>query len=124
MNATVCGALVALLLAGLGAGCKPLPRAYCELGGECDEATGFLDPVPGSSSDSVDVCTVNQETLLKALRANREEVCHQLADAFEAYWACAVDEGCDAFDVTEPECKDELEEVGNLKQEAGNRCNE
>lgn len=124
MNATVRVALAALLLAGLGAGCKPVSRAYCELGGECDEATGIFDPVPGSSSDSVDVCTVNQETLLQALRANREEVCHQLADAYEAFWACAVEEGCDAFDVTEPECKDELEEVGDLRQKAGNRCNE
>lgn len=114
---------VALLGATLG--CSNLPRAYCEQGGKCDDLTGlFFDPVPGSSDDSVDVCTVNQETLLAVYRSNSEDICHQIADAFERYMACVAEESCDAFKIDEPECKDEFDDVQDLRNEADNRCNE
>lgn len=104
---------------------NPAAGAYCDLGAECDEVTGlFLDPVVGSSDDSAAVCAVNQETFLAALRANSEEVCHEMAAAWEAYMACAIEEGCEAFEIDEAECKDELDDYQDLRDDAGNRCNE
>jgi hypothetical protein len=114
-------ALLSTLLACSGFGPE---RAYCETAGDCDDGFGLFDPVQGSSDDSVDVCTVNQETNIAALRANSEEVCHDLADAWQAYMLCAVEEGCDAFNPLEPECNDELEDVADLSNDAGNRCSE
>ena len=67
---------------------------------------------------------MNQETFLSALRANGEDVCHEMAAAWEAYMQCAVEEGCDAFQLNEPECKDELDDYSDLRDDAGNRCNE
>ncbi len=101
-------------------------NAYCDLGAECDDGFEgiFLDPVPGSSDDSAGVCAANQQTLLNALRANREEVCHEAAAAWEIWMACAVEEGCDAFRIGEPECKDELDDYTDLLEDADNRCNE
>lgn len=112
------------LLAGL-TGCTNLPQAYCEVGGDCDDPTGlFFDPVLGSSSDSVGVCAVNVSTELSAYRANSEDICREVADAREAYLACVIEEGCDAFRLEEPECKDEYEDWQDLLSEAQNRCNE
>jgi hypothetical protein len=106
-------------------GCNPATRAYCEMGGECDDFAGLLlDPVPGSSDDSVDVCTVNADTTLSALRANSEAICSEMATALEAFMICVGEEGCDAFDITENECKDEWEDYQDLRGDADNRCNE
>lgn len=116
----------ALLFAALAlVGCNGLSNQYCELGAECDDNSGFLlDPVPGNSDDSAAVCAVNQQTFVDTLRANSEDVCHEIATAWEAWMACAIEEECDAFRIGEPECKDELEEYAELVDEAGNRCNE
>lgn len=108
---------------GLLAGCPSLPEAYCQTMADCDDADGIFDSV-GESSDSVGVCVVNQQTNLDALRANEEDVCVELALATEAYMACAVEEGCDAFRPFEQECSGEREDFFELIQEAGNRCNE
>lgn len=117
--------LIGLVGAIAWAGCSNLPQEYCAVGGECDDLTGlFLDPVPGSSSDSVDVCAVNVETQLAAWRANSESICSQAADAYEAYLACAIEEGCDAFKIAEPDCKDEYDDWQDLISDAQNRCNE
>lgn len=116
-------ALVVVLLAL--AGCNGLPAQYCETGAACDDFAGLLlDPVPGDSDDSADVCAVNQQTVLSALRANSEQICHDMALAYENWMACAIEEGCDAFEINQPECKDELEEYRELQDDAGNRCNE
>lgn len=128
MRLLVPRSLAALLLAASGlalSACSSLPAQYCTLGGECDDRFAFLDPVPGSSADSVDVCIVNQDTLLASLRANREEVCHEMAAAWEAWMLCVVEEDtCDSFQILEDDCKDEFQDYAELADEAGNRCNE
>lgn len=107
------------------AGCNALPQQFCELGADCDDLAGlFYDPVLGNSDDNAAVCAVNQQTFTNALRANSEDICHQIAAAWETYMACAVEEGCDAFKVGEPECNDERDDYADLVSEAGNRCNE
>lgn len=119
--------LIGALLCAQTVACtfNPTAGGFCELGADCDDITGlFLDPVIGSSDDSAGVCAVNQETFLAALRANSEDVCHEMAEAWEIYMACAVEEGCDAFELNEPECKDELDDYSDLRDDAGNRCNE
>jgi hypothetical protein len=124
------GALGAVLLTAAAlalAGCNDLPARYCALGGECDDPIlmALYDPVPGSSPDSVDVCTVNQETFLAALRANREDICHRMAEAWEEWMLCVVEEDtCRSFRQGEPDCKDERREFDELARDAGNRCNE
>ncbi len=105
----------------LGA-CSTLERDYCQTAGDCDDAFA-IDPV-GSSPDSVEVCIVNQQTTLQALRANSEEVCQNAADKYEEFLACAAEEGCDAFNLTEEECKDEFSDYVDELSEAGNRCSE
>lgn len=104
-------------------GCTTSERLYCEKAAECDDQFGLLDPV-GNSSDSVDVCQVNQETFLAALRANSEEICQQRAEAEIAWMNCVAEEGCDSFNLLEEECKDEYERRLELSSESGNRCNE
>lgn len=117
--------LLGAVAAMVGAGCSNLPQEYCAMGGKCDDIAGlFFDPVRGSSSDSVDVCAVNVETQLAALRANSESICSQAANAYEAYLACVIEEGCDAFKLAEPDCKDEYDNWQDLVSEAQNRCNE
>jgi hypothetical protein len=107
------------------AGCNPLPAQYCSLGLDCDDVFALYDPVPGTSEDSADVCTVNQETYLRALRANHEEVCHEMAEAWEEWMLCVVEEDtCDSFKLLEPDCKEERRRHDDLAREAGNRCNE
>lgn len=107
-------ALVAITLSL--AGCNLLPQQFCELGLECDEGLAGLlyDPVLGNSDDSAAVCAVNQETNLNAWRANREEHCHKVADAWEEWMACTVEEGCDAFRIDERECRRERERYDEL----------
>lgn len=108
------------------AGCNQLATQYCDLGAECDEGVSgvIYDPVLGNSDDSAAVCAANQAAFLNALRANSEEVCHEAATAYEAWMACALEEGCDSFRIDEPECKDEREKYAELIDDADNRCNE
>lgn len=117
-------ALVAATLALVG--CNQLATQYCDLGAECDEGLSgvIYDPVLGNSDDSAAVCAVNQQTFLNALRANSEDVCHEAAAAYERWMACAIEEGCDAFRIDEPECKDERDDYADLIDDANNRCNE
>ena len=114
-----------LLLLLLACACgNPSVRAFCELGGECtDPALVGFDPVPGQSEDSVEVCVVNQEASLQALRLNSEEICHDIAAAREAYFDCVVDEGCDAMKADGP-CGDEFSIFVRLVGDAQNKCAE
>lgn len=98
-------------------GCNMLlPQQFCELGAECDEGLAGIiyDPVLGDSDDNAAVCTANQQTYLNALRANSEDLCHEAAAAWEAWMACAVQEGCDAFRIDERECKSEREDYADV----------
>ena len=128
MRLFVSRSLGAAIIAACGlliSACSDLPARYCALGLECDDLFALYDPVPGTSEDSADVCTVNQETLLRALRANREDICHDMADAWEQWLLCVVEEDtCDSFKILEPDCKDDRRKFDELAREAGNRCNE
>jgi hypothetical protein len=111
----------ALLCLGLLAapGCS-LSAQYCEKAAECDVPT---DPV-GNSDDSAAVCTAENETRLEKLRANSEDICHEAAEAWEKFMQCALDEGCDAWEIGESECKDEIGDYLEILSEADNRCEE
>ncbi len=102
------------------AACSTLPDQYCQTAADCDE---LLDPV-GNSDDSVAVCSVIQQTTLESLRANREDVCQDLADAYEEFMACAVEEECDAWDFTENACRSEFNRYAETADDAGGRCDE
>jgi|GEM_PF-1849672 len=103
--------------------CSSTSAQYCEVAAECDEGGLSFDPV-GSSDDSAAVCTAENETTIDALNANSEEECKELARLLQAYQACVVEEGCDAFDLLEPECKDEFEDYFDAAGDVQNRCNE
>jgi hypothetical protein len=111
--AVACAALVATA-------CPSLPQAYCEQAAECDS---LLDPV-GESDDSVAVCAINQQTSLDVYRANSEEDCLDVAEKQEEYMACAVEEGCDAFDPFDDACSDEFVAWARASDDAGGKCNE
>jgi hypothetical protein len=102
------------------AGCPSLAEQYCQTAGECDE---LLDPV-GNSDDSVAVCAVLQQTTLDAYRANSESICQDLADAYEEWMRCAVEEGCDAWDFTSDDCRSEFNDYAETADDAGGRCEE
>ena len=115
-----------MILVCVSLGCSSTARQYCETAGECDETIPFIDyPVDGvgNSSDSVDVCTQEQQAYLDGLRANSEEICHETAEAYEAFMLCAIEEGdCDAW--TDDDCDSEYEDYFESAEEAENRCNE
>ena len=117
-----------LLLLAAGAvlalpACNNVTRPFCEAAANCDEFLAF-DPV-GSSDDSVDVCIVDQETKLRALRASSENICQDLADATEAFMVCAGEQGdCDGFQLVQNDCSDEIGDVQDLTERAGDDCNE
>jgi hypothetical protein len=114
------GLLAALLCAlATTAGCS-LSAQYCETAAECDVPT---DPV-GNSDDSAAVCTAENETRLEKYRANSEEICHEVAEAWEKFMQCAIEEGCQAWEIGESECKDEIGDYLELLGDADNRCEE
>ena len=108
------------------AGCtSQKSQAFCQIAGEeCDEEI-FGIPVDGvgNSDDSVAVCAKQVDTYLASLRANQEEVCQDLAAAYEEFMDCAIEEGnCDAW--TDNDCDNERDDVNDLLQDADNKCNE
>lgn len=119
--------LVGLLVSPLGlVGCSNT-RGFCEASADCDtDVFGFEIDAAGDSDDDVNVCIVNQDTQLRALRANEEDECHALADALDAYYACVAAEfadskdGCDAVN---DDCDDELDDVRDANADIdGNEC--
>ena len=84
--------LLALPVLGLTLvlGCSA-SRGFCEASADCDsEVFGFEIDAAGDADDDVAVCTANQDTTLRALRANEEDECHKAADALETYFACVA----------------------------------
>lgn len=113
------------------AGCGGLAASYCQTASECDEEVPlipFFGPdVPvdgvGNSDDSVGVCMAEVDGYVSALRANSEDVCEELAAAYEAFMECAVQEGdCDAW--TSNDCDNERDDIQDLWNEADGRCSE
>jgi hypothetical protein len=119
--------LAACVVSTMLTACSSLSRDFCEAAASCDELNaelfGFgLDSV-GSGSDSVDVCVVDNDGALAVLRANKEDVCHELAAAVEEFMACAAEEGdCGGFNLVGNECASELDRVNDLRGEADDEC--
>ncbi len=115
------------LLFGTFGACSPA-RGFCEAHADCSRDFFGIE-IPdeaGSAPDSVEVCVVNQEGRVRALRANEEEECHRAADALEIFMACVGDafgregDGCDAL---EDNCEDERDDFQDALQElSGNEC--
>jgi len=118
---------VAALAASSGCIVSPTVSEYCRLANEeCDdEFLGVPVDGVGNGSDSAAVCAAEMDAYLKSLRANSEEVCHDLAAAYEAAMACVIQEqgDCDAFRGGN-DCDNEWDDVADLTQDADNRCNE
>lgn len=122
--------VLSLLAAGL-AGCGGQSAQYCQAAAECDEEFrvipifGEFIPVDGvgNSDDSAGVCEAEVNGYISSLRANSEDVCEELAVAYEAFMTCAIDEGtCDAW--TSNDCDRESDDIRDLQDEAGGRCSE
>lgn len=118
------------LAASLTVGCSPV-RGYCAAAAECDDFEAILLDEVGESNDSDEVCVVNNEGLLRALRANEEEACFEEAAATEAYFACVADtfardenDACDGFtfDNNRNPCSDERDDMLELRSDNGNKC--
>ena len=113
----------------LASGCffNPTVSEYCRLANEeCDEEfIGIPVDGVGNGSDSGQVCAVEMDAYLRSLRQNSEEVCHKLADAYEAAMACVIQEqgDCDAFRGGN-DCDNEWDDVDDIANDADNRCNE
>lgn len=104
-------------------------RGFCEASADCDSSDpffGFEADAAGDSDDDIAVCTANQDTTLRALRANEEDECHAAADALEAYFACVANEfagGQDGCDAVNEECDDELDDVQEANEDInGDEC--
>jgi hypothetical protein len=115
--------------AALAVACSPI-RGYCEAAAECDDFEArLLDPV-GEDNDSADVCVAQNEGVLRALRANEEDVCREQADIWEAYMACVAEtfgkdekDACDGFVFSaDNPCDDELDDFFKIVREAGDDC--
>lgn len=104
----------ALLAAPLFAGC--LSQAYCSKAAECAS-----DP-PGEDFERV--CQTKYEGGLRALRANKEDECHELAAAQEVYDACRAQLDCDDFRESDNngECDDERDDFIDALQDAESEC--
>jgi hypothetical protein len=118
--------LVAFALCGLFlvGGCSAT-RGFCEASADCDGAFVLLD-ASGDSDDDVAVCTAEQDTILRALRANEEDECQEAADALDAWHACVASEfagGEDGCDAITDECESELDDLQDAASEIdGNEC--
>ncbi len=89
-------------------------QALCEKDAECRD-----DP-PGD--DYVRICTIQFDGNIRALRANKEEECHALADAQEALGACKAQLKCDDYVEGDlgGECDDQLDDFNDAFDDAEN----
>lgn len=78
------------------AGCTS--QAYCDRVAEC------RDSAPGE--DFVEVCKATYDGSIRALRANKEEECHILADTRLAFDGCMSAQECGDF-IQNPGCSDD-----------------
>jgi hypothetical protein len=125
--------LLLLFLLSTLVGCINPARGFCEAAAECDDLEArfpFGLDVVGEDNDSVDVCTVEQTGNLRALRANEERVCFELADAQERYMACVAEvyyrdprDACDGLvRFNNNPCDDELDDFFDALRDADDDC--
>jgi hypothetical protein len=106
--------LVVVVAAALTGSCSSA-SGFCQAAADCErEIFGVVVPdQAGSADDSVNVCTVEMDGQVRALRANEEAECQEAADKLEVFMACISaafaeeKDGCDVFD---NECEDELDD--------------
>jgi hypothetical protein len=111
---------VVLGLLGVGAGCTT--QAVCAKTKECAS-----DP-PGEEFERI--CVIEADGMIKALRANKEEECHILADAYLAFWACTAQQKCSDFEDCRErgdpddcdECEDVRRDLDDAKEDADDEC--
>jgi len=121
--------LVAAGALALVGACTSSARGLCEAHADCErDFLGVVIPdLSGDADDSVDVCTVQQEGSVQALRANEEEECQIAADKIELFMACIATEFADdpdGCDVLETKCEDERDDVNDALDDIdGNECN-
>lgn len=110
MNTTSLGALIVTTL--LTGGCTA--DAICQKSYECREDR------PGD--DYVRICSIKFDGDIRALRANKEEECHALADAQLALAACKAQLDCDDFNEGDlgQKCDDELDDFEDAFDDADN----
>jgi hypothetical protein len=99
--------------------------SFCALGGSCnDPGAAQIDPVPGTSADSVAVCESDLLTLHQVWQVNSEPGCQQVASAHAAFMGCAEQSGCDAFVASSATCKTELDSYQDLRAQQAGACDE
>jgi hypothetical protein len=91
-------------------------QAACEKQKECAS-----DP-PGE--DFVRICQITYDGQINALRANKEDECHDLANAKLAYDACTSQLDCDDYREADHngECEDERDDYFDAFQDAETEC--
>lgn len=106
--------VVVVPAAGALAGCTS--QAICAKEAECRD-----DP-PGD--DFLRICSIRHEGNIRALRANKEEVCHRLADASLALDACRAQLDCDDYNERDlgQKCEDEIDEFNDAFDDADGDC--
>lgn len=115
---TISMTLSALFVLACTSGC--LSQTYCQRAAECED-----DP-PGE--DFVRVCQARYDGTVSALRANKEDECHALANAKETFDACSAQlDDCDEFQRAgsnnyDGECEDEHDAYMDALEDAENEC--
>jgi hypothetical protein len=113
-------ALCGLFAAGLFGGCTT--QAFCAKQKECAS-----DP-PGEEFERI--CAIEVDGFLRQLRANKEEECHKLADAYVAHQACLSQMDCDDYrdcvNSGDPddcrECEDSRRDLDDAWDDADDEC--
>lgn len=117
LSTAVLPVLVSVLAAFTLAGCTS--QQVCQRAYECAD-----DP----DDDFIAVCQARYDGTLRALRVNKEEECHVLADMKERFDLCSAQldscrdrerAGSAAYD---GECEDEHDDYLDALKEAGNEC--
>ncbi len=74
----------------------------------------------------VEVCSIQYDGSINALRANKETSCQDLANAQLALDACRAALDCDDFNESDlgGKCDKELENLNDANDDAGSECNE
>jgi hypothetical protein len=115
-------------------GCS-VTNGFCAAAADCSKfEVQFplgLDEV-GDDDDSQDVCVAQEQGFLDELRANQETACHELADSWEKFMACAADAyGQDTGDAcrvmsrgSDNPCHGELNNFFEDAQNIGDKCSQ
>jgi hypothetical protein len=105
---------VAVFAPALLSGC--LSQAICAKVAECSS-----DP-PGEDFERI--CQIQYDGQLRSLRVNKEDECHELAAAQEAYDACRSQLDCNDFEEADlnGECDDERDDYFDALDDADNEC--